>query len=119
MTPAFKVIEGYVHNGRVGVLVEIGLGTSFTAGMAEFKQLAKDIALQVAAAPVSDIEALMAQSFVKDPSLSIVQLLANASRQLGEGIVVTRFVRWEADEGILHPPDSSPAVAAVGGRRAS
>ena len=119
MTPAFKVIEGYIHNGRVGVLVEIGLDTSFTAGMAEFKQLAKDIALQVAAAPISDIEALMAQNFVKDPTLSIAQLLGNASRQLGERIVVTRFVRWETDEGVIHPPQPSPAVAAVGGRRAS
>ncbi len=104
MTPPVKFIEGYVHNGRVGVLVELALETLFTAGMAEFRQLAKDIAVQVAALPVSDTEALMEQSFFKDPSVSIAVLVANASRQLGERIVITRFVRWETQDEVLHPP---------------
>ena len=76
MKPAVKVIEGYVHSGRVGVLVELALETSFTAGMAQFKQLTRDLALQVASASVESVEALMAQPFVKEPSVSVGQLVA-------------------------------------------
>lgn len=43
------VIEGYVHGGRIGVLVEINCETDFVARTEDFKQFAKDIAMQVAA----------------------------------------------------------------------
>ena len=43
------VIEGYVHDGRIGVLVEINCETDFVARTDDFKQFAKDIAMQVAA----------------------------------------------------------------------
>ncbi len=43
------VIEGYVHDGRIGVLVEINCETDFVARTEDFKQFAKDVAMQVAA----------------------------------------------------------------------
>lgn len=43
------VIEGYVHDGRIGVLVEINCETDFVARTEDFKQFAKDIAMHVAA----------------------------------------------------------------------
>lgn len=44
------IIESYVHgNGRIGVLVEVNCETDFVARNEEFKNLAKDIAMQVAA----------------------------------------------------------------------
>jgi elongation factor Ts len=43
------VIEGYVHSGRIGVLVEINCETDFVARTDDFKQFARDIAMQVAA----------------------------------------------------------------------
>lgn len=44
------IIESYVHgNGRIGVLVEVNCETDFVARNEEFKSLAKDIAMQVAA----------------------------------------------------------------------
>ena len=111
MTPPVKVIEGYVHNGRVGVLVEVALDTSFTADLPEFKQLVKDLALQVAAVPAATVEALMVQAFVKDGALTVGDLLANASRHLGERIVVTRFVRWDTEPPLSPEPPRAPAVA--------
>lgn len=100
-----------MHSGRIGVLVEIALDTSFTAGMVEFKQLARDLALQIAAAPVETVGALMAQTFVKDSAVTVADLIASASGHLGERIVVTRFVRWDTEESQPEPPDA-PAVAA-------
>jgi len=43
------LIEAYVHSGRIGVLVELNCETDFVARTAEFKTLAHDLALQVAA----------------------------------------------------------------------
>ncbi len=43
------LIEGYVHDGRIGVLVEINCETDFVARTEDFKQFAKDIAMHVAA----------------------------------------------------------------------
>ena len=113
-----RIIEGYVHNGRIGVLVEFSLQTSFTAGTPDFKRLAKDIALQVAAAPAASVEALLAEPFVKDNSLTVGALLGKASTELGERILITRFVRWDTE----HPtgePSSPPPAAAMRLRRAS
>lgn len=45
------LVAAYIHTGaKVGVLVEVGCGKEETAGKAEFKQLVKDITLQIAAA---------------------------------------------------------------------
>jgi elongation factor Ts len=44
------VVESYIHaGGRIGAMVEINCETDFVARTDEFKQLAKDIAMQVAA----------------------------------------------------------------------
>ena len=118
MSHPHRIIESYVHNGRVGVLVEIGLGTAFSAGMPEFKQLARDLAVQIAAAPVGSVDELLDQAFVKDTSLTIQQVIGNASRLLGEGIAVIRFVRWDTEPKEPHVPSPSPAVAARFGKTA-
>ncbi|MCL2280641.1 elongation factor Ts [Candidatus Saccharibacteria bacterium] len=43
------LIEAYVHSGRIGVLLELNCETDFVAKTDEFKGLAHDLALQVAA----------------------------------------------------------------------
>lgn len=43
------VIDSYVHDGRIGVLVELNCETEFVAKLDEFKKLAHEIAMQVAA----------------------------------------------------------------------
>lgn len=43
------IIESYVHSGRIGVLVELNCETDFVARTDDFKDLAHDIALQIAA----------------------------------------------------------------------
>jgi elongation factor Ts len=43
------LIEAYVHSGRIGVLVELNCETDFVAKTEEFKALAHDLALQIAA----------------------------------------------------------------------
>lgn len=43
------LVESYIHGGRIGVIVEINSETDFVAKNEEFKQFAKDIAMQIAA----------------------------------------------------------------------
>lgn len=44
------VVEAYIHaGGRIGAMVELNCETDFVAKTAEFKQLAHDIAMQIAA----------------------------------------------------------------------
>ncbi len=44
------VVEAYIHaGGRIGAMVEINCETDFVARTDEFKQLARDIAMQIAA----------------------------------------------------------------------
>lgn len=52
------VIESYVHSGRIGVVVEVNCETDFVARLDTFKELAHEIALQIAAmSPVYVTEA--------------------------------------------------------------
>ena len=44
------IVESYIHGGgRIGVLVEVNCETDFVAKTDEFKELVKDIAMQIAA----------------------------------------------------------------------
>jgi len=43
------LIEGYVHSGRIGVVVEVNCETDFVARLPEFKEFAHQIAMQIAA----------------------------------------------------------------------
>lgn len=49
------LIESYIHTGKkLGVLVELNCETDFVARRVEFQDLAKDIAMQIAASPTVD-----------------------------------------------------------------
>lgn len=43
------VIECYVHDGRIGVVLELNCETDFVARLDDFKRLAHEVAMQVAA----------------------------------------------------------------------
>lgn len=43
------VIDSYVHSGRIGVVVEVNCETDFVARLDDFKKLAHEVAMQVAA----------------------------------------------------------------------
>ena len=45
------LIGSYIHDGRIGVLVEVNSETDFVARSAQFKELVANIGMQVAACP--------------------------------------------------------------------
>lgn len=90
------LIETYIHNNnRVGSMVEIACETDFVARTNEFKELAHEIAMQVAAMDPKNVDELMKQEYIRDSSKTISEVVKNAIARLGENIVIRRFIRFE------------------------
>ena len=89
------LIESYVHQGRVGALVEVACETDFVARTDEFKTLTHEIAMQVASMNPKDKSALLEQEYIRDPSKTIQDLIKETISKLGENIIVARFSRFE------------------------
>ncbi len=135
------IIDVYSHGGgRIGVMVELNCETDFVARTEEFRHLAHEIALQIAAmspryvseedVPEEVLEkereiareraraqgkpehvldrivegmiskfldevVLLRQTYIRDDSKTIRDLITEAIAKIGENIVVRRFVRWE------------------------
>jgi elongation factor Ts len=137
------LVAAYIHTGaKVGVLVEVGAGKESTVAHDDFKQLVKDITLQIAAGHpfvvsrdqvAADIVAkekeiaaeqvknkppqaiakivegklekfyqtycLVDQGFVKKNSeISVKEHVGTIAKQLGDDIVIRRFVRFQVGE---------------------
>jgi len=139
------LVGSYIHNGKIGVLLEVNCETDFVARNEDFKQLVKDISLQIASSapeyvsrdeiPASVIEeekriesgkedlqskpaeirdkivqgrvdkmlgekVLLEQNFVKDPSVTIEELVKQKISTIGEKITIRRFTRYVLGEGL-------------------
>ena len=109
------LVESYIHSGgRIGALVEVNCETDFVARTPEFREMAHDLAMQVAAMSplyvdgddvpddqedVNPQEAcLMQQPFIKDPSKSVQDLVTETVAKVGENVRVKRFIRFSLGE---------------------
>lgn len=90
------VVASYVHSTkRVAALVEIHCETDFVARTDKFQSLASELALHIAGMNPKDVTELMKQPYVRDTSLTVNDLVAQAIGNLGENISVVRFIRYE------------------------
>lgn len=89
------ILESYIHNERVGVLLELRCETDFVAQSKEFKELARNLAMQIAAMDPKDVDDLLAQLYIKDEALKVENLIRQAIAKVGENIRVERFCRYE------------------------
>lgn len=90
------IVASYVHTGsKIGVLVEVMVETDFVARDEKFVAFAKDLAIHIAGMNPADIEELMSQPFVKDPSITVADLLNEQVAFFKENIKIGRFVRME------------------------
>jgi elongation factor Ts len=138
------VVCHYIHmGGKVGVLVEVNCETDFVARTDDFQNLAKELAMHIAAAdprfvsrdqvPAAELEkekeiyraqfassgkpaqvidkivegklgsyysqvCLVDQPSVRDPDLTVQQMLQAATAKTGENITISRFVRFKLGE---------------------
>lgn len=137
------LIGSYIHNGKIGVLLELNCESDFVARNTDFQNLVKDIAMHIAASDPrfirkEDVTAevlaaereiyreqarstgkpenvldrivegkmskfytetcLLEQPFVKDPNLTVKDLIAGHIQKIGENIQIRRFVRYKLGE---------------------
>jgi len=130
------LVEPYIHaQGRIGAMVEVNCETDFVARTPDFRELAHDLAMQVAATSPRYVDAaevpaeamagleqefgsreaalaavvLMEQPFIKDPKLSIRDLVKERIARVGENIEIRRFARFEV--GADQPAASEDGAA--------
>ena len=89
------LLESYIHNGRVGVLLELRSETDFVAHSEPVKELAKNLALQVASMAPESVEDLLRQEYVKDQDIIVEVLIKNTIAKVGENLKVARFSRFQ------------------------
>ncbi len=90
------LIEAYIHsNCQIGVLLELNCETDFVAKNEQFKELAHDLAMHIAAMNPQDLKELLKQPFIKDEQRTILDLLNETVAKLGENIKIRKFVRLE------------------------
>jgi elongation factor Ts len=85
-------VAAYVHaTGKVGALVALACETDFVARNDQFKELARDLAMHASAMRPTDETEMLAQPFVKDPSVTVQELINQAIAKLGENIKLLSF----------------------------
>jgi elongation factor Ts len=86
-------IGTYVHNGKTAALVALACETDFVARNDDFRELAQNIALHITAMIAEDatIQDILDSSYIKDPNLTIAELLKSKIGVLGENIQIKSF----------------------------
>lgn len=93
------IIDSYIHaGGRVGGLLELQCETDFVARTADFKNLAHELSMQIAAMNPKDVAALEKQEYIRDPKQKVVDVVKQVIATLGENIKIKRFKRFEVGE---------------------
>ncbi len=83
-----------------GALVEVNCETDFVAKTPKFMDLVNAIAKQIVKCDPADVDALLAQKYCDDESVTIGDMVTTATAEIGEKISVRRFVRY-ASQGIV------------------
>lgn len=89
------LVEAYVHGGRLGALIELNCETDFVARTDDFRQLAREIAMQAAANGAADADELRQQAYNRDHSKTIAELVTETAAKVGENVVLRRVARFE------------------------
>jgi len=92
-------VAAYVHTGdTIGSMVELFCETDFVARNDEFKTLAYDIAMQIAATDDDVVErgaeAILEEPFIKDAGRIVGELVQEAVQKFGERIEIGRITKF-------------------------
>jgi elongation factor Ts len=86
------VVASYVHaTKKLGSMLEILCETDFVARNSDFQELAKDIVMHITAMKPENVDDLLAQPYIKNPDMTIKDLINGYIAKLGENIQIGRF----------------------------
>lgn len=92
-------IASYIHaNGTVGAMIELFCETDFVARTDDFKNLAHEICMQVAAMNPTNAQELEKQPYIRDNKLTILDLIKKTIAKVGENIKIGRITRFAIND---------------------
>jgi elongation factor Ts len=93
------LVETYVHHsGKVASVIELLCETDFVARTKLFRELAHNLALQVASMGAKDAKELEKQEYIKDPVKKVSVLVKEVIAKTGENVRIGRIYRVELGE---------------------
>jgi len=102
------LVDSYIHmGGRIGVLIEVNCETDFAAKGDQFKELVKDLAMQVAAARPEYVrrEEVPADVIEKEKTIYTAQAVNEGKPQaIAEKITVGRLEKFYKEACLLEQP---------------
>ncbi len=101
------LIGSYVHNGKIGVMVEVNCETDFVARNSDFQALAKDLAMQIAASDPRYVrrEDVTAELLAKEKEIYREQARATGKPDnVLEKIVEGRMSKFYSEVCLLEQP---------------
>lgn len=99
------LVESYIHaGGKIGVMVELNCETDFVAMNEGFKQLARDLAMHIAASAPEYVrrEEVAADAYEREKAVQVEKTMAEGKPQaIAEKIVVGRMTKWYEEVCLL------------------
>lgn len=90
------LVDSYIHaTGRIGALVVVACETDFVSRLTEFKELAHNVAMQVAAMNPETVDELLEQPFIKDSTKTVKDLVTEVIAKTRENIKILEFKRFQ------------------------
>ncbi|CAI0628769.1 unnamed protein product [Linum tenue] len=93
-TTAEGRIGSYIHDSRIGILIEVNCETDFVSRGEIFKELVDDLAMQVAACPQVQV---VATPYIKNDKVLVKDWIKQTIATIGENMKVKRFVRYNLE----------------------
>lgn len=85
------------EDGKSAAIVEVNSETDFVAKNAQFQGYVADVAAQVLTSDAKDMDAFLAESWKKDGSLTVAQVLSSQISVIGENMNIRRFEKVVTD----------------------
>lgn len=85
----------------VGAMVEVNCETDFVANTPDFKELVETIAKTIIVSNPADVDALLNCKVAGDDTQTVSEMITGKVAKIGEKMTVRRFVRYEAEGGLV------------------
>ena len=89
-----------VKDGK-GVVVEVNSETDFVAKNEKFQNFVQGVADQVLASDAADVEGLLAEQWVADPTQTVREVLVNMISTIGEKLDIRRFAKIDSGKLVV------------------
>lgn len=95
-------ITAVTDDGKKASVVEVNCETDFAAGSDPFKEFVGNVAAQVLDSNAADVDALLAEKWIKDPSETVADEVAiQVGQKIRENIKIRRFAKLEEQNGFV------------------